>query len=556
MMASYIDSFTEQIVDNENIPYKIYKNNNGSKGDVVATLTPYSPGSDKVVENGKNFSVDGKVTHGYILSFGYIDDASIYNNTIPFGLIGQTAYSNGGNDFSNYTLEYKDYAKSFIEAAVYKNIRKNKYINTKHKNDDFYGSSQEVYGNFNTVYGDTRSVIGGYNNVICGDGSSSIYGQYNSAIGNEVRISGEANIAFGNTRSTQTIYGALNVAFGGQYNYVSGNNNISIGQDSTSVYGSKNINIGSNNGSSDINGNNNIAIKSSSANGDNNIILNGYGYGRAVAISGYAYYQSVAIGYGAGASNPNSDKGSSISIGAQSYSDSNGISIGLEAKTSDSGISLGENAGNSSKYELKDGDYSSTHAISIGKDSLATKNSVAFGYKSKALGADEENCVSFGSSAPVDLDGTGTTAALYRRVINIADGKNDHDAVTVFQIKATVKHYNAQKILITSTDPQTEFVISNKPENTSYASLYNDGDEMVQIVINHCTYDEGEDFTFDKAANKITWTATAANGGFDITKDLTDSIKIKYAYTINAQTTTKEALKEKTSSSSSTTLTL
>lgn len=95
---------------------------------------------------------------------------------------------------------------------------------------------------------------------------------------------------------------------------------------------------------------------------------------------------------------------------------------------------------------------------------------------------------------------------------------------------ANTKKYNVQKFPMTDT-ATTEFTITNKPDNTDYTQIYDTNDGMAQIEINHNMYYQDEDFTFDKSSGKIVWTNTAANKGFDLTKNLCDSIRILYAYT-------------------------
>ena len=67
--------------------------------------------------------------------------------------------------------------------------------------------------------------------------------------------------------------------------------------------------------------------------------------------------------------------------------------------------------------------------------------------------------------------------------------------------------------------PVTEFALSKKPNA-----------KLVEMVINHLVYREGEDFTVDREAQKAVWTLTAANDGFDIDADLTDAVRINYFF--------------------------
>lgn len=67
--------------------------------------------------------------------------------------------------------------------------------------------------------------------------------------------------------------------------------------------------------------------------------------------------------------------------------------------------------------------------------------------------------------------------------------------------------------------PVTEFALSKKPNA-----------KLVEMVINHLVYREGEDFTVDRDAQKAVWTLTAANEGFDIDADLTDAVRFNYFF--------------------------
>lgn len=67
--------------------------------------------------------------------------------------------------------------------------------------------------------------------------------------------------------------------------------------------------------------------------------------------------------------------------------------------------------------------------------------------------------------------------------------------------------------------PVTEFALSKKPNA-----------KLVEMIINHLVYREGEDFTVDREAQKAVWTLTAANDGFDIDADLTDAVRINYFF--------------------------
>jgi hypothetical protein len=75
----------------------------------------------------------------------------------------------------------------------------------------------------------------------------------------------------------------------------------------------------------------------------------------------------------------------------------------------------------------------------------------------------------------------------------------------------------SDKVAVTA--PATEFTLSKKPNA-----------KLVEAVINHLVYREGEDFTVDRDTQKVTWTLTAANDGFDIDADLTDAVRFNYFF--------------------------
>ena len=69
------------------------------------------------------------------------------------------------------------------------------------------------------------------------------------------------------------------------------------------------------------------------------------------------------------------------------------------------------------------------------------------------------------------------------------------------------------------TAPVTTFTLTQTPN-----------DKKVVMYINHLAYHEEEDFTVDRVQKTVTWTATAANNGFDIDTELTDAVRFEYEY--------------------------
>ena len=86
-------------------------------------------------------------------------------------------------------------------------------------------------------------------------------------------------------------------------------------------------------------------------------------------------------------------------------------------------------------------------------------------------------------------------------------------------IEGTQETYVSEKIAVTA--PVAEFALANKPN-----------DKLVEMVINHLVYREGEDFTVDRDAQKVAWTLSAAADGFDIDAELTDAVRINYFFKV------------------------
>ena len=84
-------------------------------------------------------------------------------------------------------------------------------------------------------------------------------------------------------------------------------------------------------------------------------------------------------------------------------------------------------------------------------------------------------------------------------------------------IEGATEEMVSDKVAVTAA--VTEFALSKKPNA-----------KLVEMVINHLVYREGEDFIVDRNAQKATWTLTAANGGFDIDAELTDDVRFNYFF--------------------------
>ena len=131
-----------------------------------------------------------------------------------------------------------------------------------------------------------------------------------------------------------------------------------------------------------------------------------------------------------------------------------GVTIGGTLDYASAGVAIGLNA-----Y------VSGNNANAYGSFSKATANcSVALGNESFA---DEENTVSVGRKETTITNdpyyGTYTYPALYRRIVNMADGVNDHDAATVGQVKSMIAAGGAGSI---TTEKFNEMLNNNDDFNS------------------------------------------------------------------------------------------
>ncbi len=73
-----------------------------------------------------------------------------------------------------------------------------------------------------------------------------------------------------------------------------------------------------------------------------------------------------------------------------------------------------------------------------------------------------------------------------------------------------------------------EIVMEGASAVTEFATSCVPTDDKLVLSINGLNYVEGKHFTVDRAGKTVTWTYTAANGGFDLNSALADNIKLVY----------------------------
>ena len=233
------------------------------------------------------------------------------------------------------------------------------------------------------------------------------------SIGHGAQSEGEGAAAFGkNAKSTGK--GAVAV---GENAEAAPWRTISIGQgagkgQAADLVGDKNehINIGVDAGK-DVDGQLNIGIGQSAGSnvkGKGNIAL-GQGAGKFIGGANNSVSNNIAIGTLANSYNTPTDIVESVAIGMSAQAKTRSVAVGTETKaTGLDSVSIGNNA-------VANGESN----VALGRSSVAN-DTAATGY---LTGTTSTKVVSVGKSD------------LLRRVVNVADGADDQDAVTVKQLK-------------------------------------------------------------------------------------------------------------------------
>lgn len=130
-----------------------------------------------------------------------------------------------------------------------------------------------------------------------------------------------------------------------------------------------------------------------------------------------------------------------------------GITIGGTLDYSYAGVAIGLNSITSAENSNAYGSFSKATA----------RHSVALGNESEA---DEENTVSVGRKESIITDpvyGSFIQHAIYRKIVNMADGVDDHDAATVGQVKSMIAAGGAGSI---TTEKFNEMLNNNDAFNS------------------------------------------------------------------------------------------
>ena len=166
-----------------------------------------------------------------------------------------------------------------------------------------------------------------------------------------------------------------------------------------------------------------------------------------------------------------------------------GVAIGGTLDNAAAGVAIGLTAyagGNNSNAYGFASKATAGHSVALGNESIA----------------DEANTVSVGRKESTIIDpyyGTYTMPALYRKIVNMADGVDDHDAATVGQVKSMIAagggaSFDGTKL---NTDIQNVDVAGGYKETTANANTDTKG--TIAGAINSA-YQAGKDYSDTKVS--------------------------------------------------------
>ena len=242
-------------------------------------------------------------------------------------------------------------------------------------NNTASGNESSVSGGWdNTASGERSSVLGGYQNTASGFASSVSGGRYNTASGSDSSVSG----GYGNTASgdDSSAFGGTDNTASGSYSFVSGGFDNTASGSYSSVFGGR----------------------AHIASGDSSSVSGGF---QSKALGDYSWAAGGATAYG-NKSNAIGNGAVNTYIGATDTAKTS-MALGYMATADEANtISFGHDKGDISGYNV-------TWQQTDGKDDY--------------------------TKAPT-LTPTYYYSAAYNRLVKIADGIDDHDAVTVGQLNS------------------------------------------------------------------------------------------------------------------------
>ncbi|WP_425591952.1 YadA-like family protein [Halomonas alimentaria] len=268
------------------------------------------------------------------------------------------------------------------------------------------------------------SVAGANSAVALGDAAQATAGNA-TAVGAGAAASGDGSIALGDADATgSNAFAAGTGAYAGSPGGIALGTGAGVGTDG-SVAGDKthHIAIGTEAGRNVV-GNQTTAIGYSAGSditGDHNVAVGSH------AGQNLQGDFNVAIGHEA-----NRDAGvveRATAVGGQTQAGRNGVSVGYGATSEDSGVALGANTS------------ADNLGVALGRNATAEGGSVALGSGSAARSTDAAGTgyltgSDFTDGTVVSVGNTNQSGVrTTRRIVNVADGSQDYDAVNVGQLK-------------------------------------------------------------------------------------------------------------------------
>ena len=432
----------------ENVTVDANKNiicGDGAKAE-KATGSTVDPANDIVIgvnaiANDKNSIAIGtganaKAENSVAIGYGSVADAA---NTISFGSAIDTsknkklvnlAAGTSNNDAATYGQVITSVKQNGNKLEFYTGTNTTKAMDVELNHPVKFDGSNLIGGSGAKIETDSSAWHGATDNIVMGTNAKASYGynsdyihdfnpQYNVVIGASAQAKGVRNIVMGKEAVAD---GTDGIVFGysasaegagiaiGRLSKTSGG--VAIGQ------GAKNAGTAAIGNSSETNGLGAIAFGMSAKATDHYTIAMGYsseaskknalGFGNDAKATAE---DSIAMGYSSEAS-----KEKAVAIGWYAKATGvNSIAIRGEANGENS-IAIGGTAAEAYSYAIG-GKANAKYSVSIGEGSVATDHST----------------VSVGSGVDNPYGGI-YRAPGYRRIVNMADGTNNHDAATYGQI--------------------------------------------------------------------------------------------------------------------------
>ena len=326
--------------------------------------------------------------------------------------------------YINYTYAEKETIAVTVEApkGSYSNKNITLYLGKLENNSDSFafGDESSVNGIRSYSLGAKSTVKGAYSSAI--GYNSNVSGNTSNAIGWNSKIKGDYSNALGRATNIESNY---SLALGEAAEAKGGDEIVSIG-DYASATGHSTIAIGGyskieplKNGENSVGGKKKVIYDSSTK----KISVSSPDLSEEDTIQAYGEtYGAMALGY----------KSSSHSLLATAIGSHATAAGTLSTTTGTSSEALGYHATAYGAHSKVTGDNAGAFGVST---EASGKQSLALGYDSEATA---ENSVALGAKSVASKENTVSVGSdtLKRKIINVADGTEDYDAVNVRQLNA------------------------------------------------------------------------------------------------------------------------